>query len=51
MKLEIERLKSILQRSETILQEEEISDNDLLDDTKWVPVENSKNKKKLADRK
>jgi hypothetical protein len=51
MKLEIERLKSILKPSETISQEDEISDNDLADDTKWVRVENNKNKKKLDDRK
>jgi hypothetical protein len=45
------RLKSIIQPSETISQEDEISDNDLADDTKWVRVENSKKKRKLADRK
>jgi hypothetical protein len=50
MKLEIERLKSILKPSETISQEEEISDNDLANDTKWVRVENSKKKRELADR-
>jgi hypothetical protein len=42
MKLELERLKSILKLNEAISQEDEISDNDLTDDTKWVRVENSK---------
>jgi hypothetical protein len=51
MKLEIERLKSILKPSETISQEDEISDNDLAEDMKWVQAENSKKKRKLADRK
>jgi hypothetical protein len=50
MKLDIERL-SILKPSETISQEDEISDNDLADDTKWVRVENNKKKRKVADRK
>jgi hypothetical protein len=49
MKLEIERLKLILQSSETISQEDEIRDDDLADDTKWVRVENSKKKRKLVD--
>jgi hypothetical protein len=49
--LETERLKSILKPSETISQEDERSDNDLADDIKRVRVENSKKKRKLADRK
>jgi DNA repair ATPase RecN len=40
----IERLKSILKPSEAISLEEEISDNDLANDTKWVRVENNKKK-------
>jgi hypothetical protein len=44
------RFKSILQPSKTISQEDKISDNDLADDMKWVRFENSKKKRKLADR-
>jgi DNA repair ATPase RecN len=50
MKLEIESLKTTLKPSNKTLQDDVISDNNLAVDTKWVRVENSKKKRKLADR-